>query len=669
MKFDKPTTIDFETFGIMRRPDYPPKPVGCAIKRWGKPGEYLAWGHVNGGNNITQAKAYDIIRQLWLESTPLLMQNALFDVDVAETHVGVVTRPWQTIHDTKFLLFEHDPDGELSLKPAAEKLLGMKPDEQSKVRDWLVKNQPVSGVRITESNFGAYIAYAPGTIVGKYAIGDCVRTEKLYAKLMPEIIERGMLADYDRERALLPVVLLMERTGMRVDDKRLAHDIDYYTKWMNALDAWLQRKLNAPDLNVNSNQQLAQALVAAGFAKAEDLGLTKTGKLRSSKDVLEAAITDDQLFSTLRYRGALKTRLGTFMRPWLATAQRTGGVVYTRWNQVKDESDKGARTGRLSSSPNLQNVPKHEKVLFKRDTDDVKLKRRKPSPPLKLPTLPKVRSYIVPWDKDHVLLDRDYSQQELRILAHFEDGALADAYRADPWLDIHRSATDMINKMLGTAFSRTLIKTVGFAIIYGAGEKRIAAQADCEVPEARAAKRGYLAALPGIKDVQNELYARAARQEPCRTWGGGEFYCEKPAIVKGRVATFEYKMLNYLIQRSAAQCTKEGCIRFVNALREAGLLDKVKFYLTVHDELLVSAHKSVAHRVMALMRTTMESVEFDVPMLSEGKWSTENWAALTVYDEKGVEKWNTSSSKARSAQPTSKPRSTKRRAKAGVSSR
>jgi len=97
-----------------------------------------------------------------------------------------------------------------------------------------------------------------------------------------------------------------------------------------------------------------------------------------------------------------------------------------------------------------------------------------------LPDLPKVRSYIAPF-KGEVLCNRDYSQQELRILGHFEGEVLMDAYNENPWLDLHDHARNLINRMLGTNFARKPIKNTAFGLIYGMGPVKLAIQSDIDV--------------------------------------------------------------------------------------------------------------------------------------------------------------------------------------------
>src|SRR3954447_4334860 len=132
----KPVTIDFETFGILPRPDYPPRPVGVAIKLPGRKARYYAWDHQNGKNNCTREQARSALSKVW--DRPLLFHNAKFDLDVAEVHLGLPLPHWSHIHDTVFLTFLDDPhQRRIDLKSTAQRLLNWPPDERDAVADWL----------------------------------------------------------------------------------------------------------------------------------------------------------------------------------------------------------------------------------------------------------------------------------------------------------------------------------------------------------------------------------------------------------------------------------------------------------------------------------------------------------------------------------------------------
>lgn len=637
-KLPKPVTVDFETEKIVSRPFYPPKPVGVSIKLPGKKAKYYAFGHPT-KNNCTREQAIAALTKVWKHKDGLLFQNGKFDVDVAEVHFGLPIPEWDKIHDSMFLLFLDDPhQKELGLKPSSERLLGMPPEEQDAVGEWLMQHQPVEGVKISRSKsseyyFGAYISYAPGDLVGTYANGDTERTEALFNLLWPKTVERGMLKAYDRERKLMPILLEMERQGVPVDLNRLRHDVKVYNGWRDKVNAWILKRLKAgPDLNLDSGAQLVDAMIAAKVVDIDKMPLTPTGKYQTNKEALLLGVTDKVLLGMLKYRTQLSTCLNTFMQPWLKVAEASGGLIFTTWNQVKapkGDNTAGTRTGRLSSTPNFQNMVKELQAIFAQHEKDLKKAKKLAKCPLVgLPTLPLVRSYIVPF-KGEVFIDRDYSQQEPRILAHFDGGSLMDKYNENPWVDFHDYAKDELEKM-GKFYDRKPVKNTNLGLIYGMGVGKLAEKNNMDIKEAGELKKAILLLYPGLKDMYKDMKAREREGTPVRTWGGREYYCEPPKLVNGRMMHFDFKLVNVIVQGSAADCTKEAIIRY-----HAAKPKHHKIVLNVHDQLTASVPKKEVKMGMEIMRATMESVEFDVPILSEGSTSHTNWAELKDYDKKG----------------------------------
>lgn len=665
-----PTAVDFESYGILSRPEYPPEPVGVAIKPWGKKGRYWAWGHPTGGNNCTKAEAAAALKEAYACPDGILMHHAKFDLDVAEVHFKLAPPPWHKVHDTTFNLFLDDPHiRHVGLKQAAHKLLKMPPEERDVVAEWLVAHQPVEGVRITRTNFGKYIAFCPGDIVGPYALGDVVRTEALFKHLYTSMVVRGMAPAYDRERKLVPVLLDMERGGLRVDVGRLSMEVDRYSVVVRRLEAWVQKRLGiGSDVNLNSAAQLVEALDNAGVADVSAMGLTPGGRVATDKKAMAAGVTDKQLAAVLQYLSQLSTCLNTFMKPWLETARRSGGLIFTNWNQIRGDKS-GARTGRFSSSDtNLQNIPKEFEVLFyslaliteqrkaikgttgmKREDGEKELARllAMPKAPFALPPLPLCRGFIIPYKTGHILVARDYSQQEPRILAHFEDGELMEQYKANPWIDYHDNAKEHLERIFHRVFKRRPVKNINLGIIYGQGIAALAEKNGESYKDTADLRNAIYGLYPGLKDMNLDMRGRAKAGLPIRTWGGREYYCQPPDVVKGKVKTFDYKMVNILVQGSAADCTKEGMIRFITQRGvlsiEAGLryLKKRGWYLLlqVHDELLLSVPEKDMVEAQEALRVAMESVEFDVKILSEGSASNDNWSVMKEYDKKGKMVW------------------------------
>ena len=590
-------TIDFETAPIIG-PGQPPKPVGVAIMKQGRKPRYYAWGHPT-GNNCTMEEAGRVLKDIW--GGPLLFHNAAFDLSVAEKWFGLPVPVG--IHDSMFTLYLVDPHADtISLKPASVKHLGMPPDEQDAVRDWLVGQRIV---RQGQKDWGAHIAQAPGDLVGKYACGDVLRTRGLHDKLFPTLDAR-MREAYYREIRLLPILMANEREGMRLDVARLTKEIPQYETALAKADNWIRERLKAKDLNVDATGDVAAALKAAGIVTA--FKKTPTGRDSTAKGNLTLDMfTDPQVYWVLGYRGRLETVLANSMRPWLASAD-SNGMIHTAWNQVRSTDTGGARgtrTGRLSCS-RFMNIAKAWEGFIQPTA-------------LRLPALPLVRRYILP-DKGQTILHRDYNQQEFRILAHFEDGDLMKEYLRDPRIDYHTKMKALIEERTGLKLERRSVKILNFGILYGMGGPLLASKLGVGVDEALALRKAQKAATPGVAALDASLKALGREGKPIRTWGGRQYYCEPPALVNGQMRSFEYKLLNYLIQGSAADCTKEALIRYHQHPKK-----RARMMVTVHDEINVSS-AAVAEDAEVL-REVMESIEFDVPMLSDMKAGL-NWGDL-----------------------------------------
>jgi DNA polymerase I-like protein with 3'-5' exonuclease and polymerase domains len=613
--------IDFETEGIVGNPIVrPPHPVGCAIWMPGEEPYYYSWGSLHGDNNITWSSFHQYLERIRDCGIPLLFHNAPFDISVwnnsfCNARLGWINQGWRRIHDTLYLVFLADPYAStFSLKPSADRYLGLPPGEQSELHEWILGNIPES----SEKTAGAYICRAPVSLVGPYAIGDVVRTRKLFDLLHAQIVEQEMEAAYDRERRLMPILLQGTSRGIRIDRNLLDYHTDIYTGCETECNNRLSQILGVDCTGDIPDERFADALEACG-AVTEWTLTPKSGKRSLSKDNLRIVRPDVKIL--LEYRNNLQTCLQTFMRPWLVKSAGDGRL-HPNWNQVRQSRgetgfSKGTRTGRLSSDdPNFQNVP----TEFVDHTGT----------PLPVPdglyALPQLRTYCLP-EVDHVWVKRDFSSQEIRIVAHFEDGTLCEAYRANPDLDPHSMAQEMINAMIGVLYARKKIKITSFAIIYGAGAPGLSGQLGSTVEEARSIKGAYLDAMPGIRNLMLDVQARGRRGEAIRTWGGRLYLTEPAKMVAGQWRSFEYKLLNYLIQGSAADQTKEA----INDWEDSRSWEAI-FLATVHDEINISAPKASVEEHMRTLREAMDRDRFDVPMRSEGLIG-ENWAELKEFDD------------------------------------
>lgn len=636
MDLTRIVTIDFETRPIEPRPKYPPEPVGVAIRAVRGHPMYLSWGHPS-GNNVTREQAVDVLRRLVEdEEVQFLFHNAAFELSIFFERLGLPRLPWHRVHDTMFLLFLYDPHAKsLSLKGASEELLNWPAEEQDELHEWIYAHRKELIAeygspefnKITRAKSGAnspaaWIAYAPGDLVGRYAMGDVQRTLALFEFLYPKIRAEGMEAAYDRERRLLPILLENERSGLRVDVEGLRAAVPAYQTALLQVEGQMRAFLGTPDLNFDNDRELAEAFQSCGVVHEDAWVLTKKSKQPSvSKDNLPPESFTDPLFaSAFGYRNRLVTCLKMFMVPWLEQAEANGGYIHTQWNQVRG-SRGGARSGRPSmTKPNLLNVSKSFE-----DRSDGYVHPAE----LQLPPLPLVRDFILP-DEGHLFVHRDFSGQEVRIFAHFESGELAEAYRQNPMLDPHTWVKEAIRRAVGKDLERTRVKNVTFARIYGGGATSVYNQARCSsLNEAKEIMAFHDSAIPGRKILNDEILRIVRRGEPIRTWGGRLYYVEPPSYSKeaGRVQSWDYKLINYLVQGSAADVTKEAVCRWYE---QGGPSYGARFLLTVYDEINISSPRGRARSDMIFLREIMDGMELDVPMRSDGKIG-ESWGKLAKF--------------------------------------
>lgn len=627
MSVPEVVTIDFETQAIQPRPQYPPRPVGVSIKApWTCKSHYYAWGHPS-GNNCDVGDARRELERVWESGLPILFHNAAFDLAVAYERLFLPQLPWHRVHDTMFLLFLCDPHTKsLGLKESAEALLNWPPDERDAISDWIWEHRAqlrndYPGIKISRTkgkvnNAGAMISLVPAGVVGPYAEGDTDRTAALFQHSYRYVQRTGMMAAYDRERRLLPIFMENERVGLRVDLDALAADVPRYQKALVRVECLMRDYLGAPDdLSFDNDRDIAMAFQEAGAIKPDAWVTTKSGQLSVAKDNLPPdAFEDPLLASAFGYRNRLVTCLKMFMVPWLEQAQNNNGYIHTQWNQVRG-SRGGTRTGRPSmTKPNLLNVSK---------AWDGRSDGYEHPDALGLPPLPLTRKYILP-DEGDLFVHRDFDGQELRVFAHFESGELLQQYLANAELDPHGWVLEEVMKLTDriSKEDRTKIKVLNFQSLYGGGLNAISEKLRCSRKEAQEFKNFHDAALPGRKILYEEILRLVRRSEPIRTWGGRLYYCEEPSIVNGRRQTWEYKLINYLIQGSAADITKEAICRW----HEGGGPDGARFLLTVYDEINLSAPEATAGEAMALLKEIMDGIELDCPMRSSGKigpsWGT-----------------------------------------------
>jgi DNA polymerase I-like protein with 3'-5' exonuclease and polymerase domains len=620
----RPIVLDYETMPIGPAPeDRVPEPVSFSLYMPGarKP-KFYAWGHKTGGNNCSKGDAARVLKELYSqlsEETPLLCHNAAFDTAVSERHFDLAVPHWRLFHDTMFLLFLDDPHQRLlGLKPSADHLLDMPPEERDAVKEWILTHKKQLEAEFPEivdrfdgikpSTAAAFIGYAPGNIVGPYADGDVIRTQKLFNLLHKVVtVDRGMGTPYDRERRVMEIFARNSREGIRMDRTKLLNDVEIYEGAQKKVDDWLRKALKAPDLDLDKDRQVADVLDATG--QITEWTLTPTGeKSIAKKNMKLSHFKDRKVAAAYSYRQKCATMLQTFIRPWILYSGYDGWMR-TTWNQVRqaggDGGTNGTRTGRPSSKdPNFLNMPKP--VEDNADRGFVM-----PTHIKGLPELPSVRRYILPDDKKSIIVRRDFNQQELRVLAHYEDGDLLRAYLANPLLDVHDFVRQQILNLLKLDLGRSITKQLNFGYIYGMGIPSLAGRLEKDLEEVKKLRKAQMTAVPGLKGLDDDLKGIGRSGEAIQTWGGRQYYVEPAKIINGILRSFEYKLLNYLIQGSSADITKESIIRYDEMRRDG------RFILTVYDENVLSVPKGAAKKEALILREAMMSIELDVPLMSD----------------------------------------------------
>lgn len=576
----KPATIDFETKPIGKRPDaYPPEPVGLAISVQGK-NKYLAWGH-EVGNNCDKSEAFKVLKQLY-SKYPILCHNGRFDLEVSEKYFGMPLVPHKGWHDSMLLVFLFNPrEPTLKLKELADKWLDMKPQEQDELRDWIYNNVP--GAKKAKSKWGEHIWKAPVSMVGKYAKGDVIRTRKLWEKFYPYVIEMGMLEQYEIEKRVAIKAIEMEREGVNIDIATLEPDL---IKAKRALKRYGREIFKVTgEINLNSPKQKAETFERLGLV--DEWIYTDKGNPSTSMENLILVCNDKQLVRNLDMFSRYTKLIGTYMEPWLTSAQENKGKFYPWFNTIKGDNDKGTYTGRFSS--NFQQVPREPLKGYKH--------------------LPFLRNYIIPDKKSHLLYNRDFSGQEIRILAHYEQGQLLEAYNANANLDPHSFVKNIIESNDGITLERSHVKSCNFLIVYGGGPMALAKNIKVSENKARKIFRLHANAMPGVSELKGELQRMANKGELFQTAGGRVYDFED-----GK----EYVALNTLIQGSAADHSKRALLNIDDMLQAEH--PDARIMLTVHDEFMVTGPKRGKVKLMRDFKAAMEiNSLFDLPMLTDGK--------------------------------------------------
>jgi DNA polymerase I len=388
---------------------------------------------------------------------------------------------------------------------------------------------------------------------------------------------------HELEMPLSLILADMESTGVKVDRNRLKDMNIEIAQKLELLEKNIYQ-LAGEEFNINSPKQL-------GVILFEKLGLssgkkTKTG-YSTSADVLEKLIDDHEIISELLNYRQLGKLQSTYLEGLLKVIHPNTEKIHTRFNQVL------AQTGRLSSiDPNLQNIP------------------------IRLEEGRKIRQAFIPSEKDWVMFAADYSQIELRVLAHIaKDAKLIEAFKED--MDIHtKTAMEVFHVGADdvTSNMRRHAKAVNFGIVYGISDFGLSQSLGITRKEAGQFIDRYLKSYPGVKEYMDDIVKVAKQQGYVSTILHRRRYLPEITHRNFNIRSFaERTAMNTPIQGSAADIIKKAMIDMADRLTKENL--KTRLLLQVHDELIFEAPLDEIEKLKKIVPEVMENaVQLSVPL-------------------------------------------------------
>ncbi|HAN20765.1 MAG TPA: DNA polymerase I [Clostridiales bacterium] len=421
----------------------------------------------------------------------------------------------------------------------------------------------------------------------------------LLEKMLEKAEENNQISLYkDLELPLSLVLAKMEAIGFSVDKKGLEDYLDTLSAWLKQTERSIFAEVGR-EFNINSPKQLGTVLF-------EELHLphfkkTKSGYSTDVEVLEKLRFHKPEVIEPILYYRTVQKLKSTYCEGLLKVISSDDGRIHTTFKQTQ------TMTGRLSSvEPNLQNIPVRQEMGKE------------------------LRRFFVA-KEGHVLIDADYSQIELRVLAHISgDETLIDAFLNNE--DIH---TLTASQVFGVPFNmvtsemRKRAKAVNFGIVYGIGDFSLAEDIGVSRKEAKAYIEGYFAKYPEVKNYMTNIIASSKQAGFVTTLLGRRRYIPDITSPKAQIRAFgERVAMNTPIQGSAADIIKKAMIDTEKALTEAGLASRL--ILQIHDELIVEAPENEALKAAEILKNSMENAyKMSVPL------SVDAHIGKTWYDAKG----------------------------------
>ena len=536
--------------------------------------EHEAWYVPFSGDRAQESAYADVLRPLFAdEGKAKVGQNMKFDILFLRT-LGVEVRGRK--FDTMLLHYLLDAEGRHGMNALAVRYLNYAPIEIESLIGKGAKQLTMDMVGVER--------------VAEYAAEDADVTLQLYHTLRAEVERAEMMSLYERiEEPMIDVLADMEWTGVSIDSEALHRYSATLGVQLAALESEIREMAGEPSLNINSSRQLGELL----FTKmriTDKPKMTKTKQFCTDEEYLQGFAHEHAIVGkVLEYRG-VKKLLSTYIDALPLLVNPVTGHIHTSYNQAV------TATGRLSSAnPNLQNIPIRDAV-------------GRP-----------IRAAFVPSAADRELLSADYSQVELRLMAHLSgDESLCEAFRNGE--DIHAAtAAKIFHKSIDevTSEERRRAKTANFGIIYGISAFGLAQRLDIPRGEAKALIEGYFASYPGVKAYMDDVVARAREDGYVTTLFGRRRYLNDIASRNANARAFaERNAVNAPIQGSAADIMKLAMVGVARRFREEGI--RSKLILQVHDEIVIDLLTAERERVERIVREEMEgAARLSIPLVVE----------------------------------------------------
>ncbi len=570
LKQQKRFVFDLETSSL----DFLDAEIAGIALCW-NPGEasYISVQHESGG--LTKERVLEKLRSVFEDPSVLKIgQNIKYDAMIMEQH-GIAVKG---LHfDTMIASYLVNPTGAHNLDRLAEQYLNY---QMIHIEQLIGKGKKQK--KMTD---------LPAEFVFEYACEDADITFRLY-EIFKDLLKQHNMDRlfYDLEMPLVHVLMRMEQQGVAVDEALLKKLSSYLQGKIEELETSIY-KVAGERFNLNSPQQLGVIL----FDKLEihkELGTrkpsrTKTGQYSTSEKTLERYQQHPVVASIMEYRKLVKLK-NTYLDALPRLIHPRTGRIHTSYNQTV------TATGRLSSSnPNLQNIP------------------------IRTELGKEIRRAFIPSRQDYLILSADYSQIELRIMAHLsEDPTMIENFKKN--LDIHAATASLIFHIPVeevTPDHRRKAKEINFGIIYGMSEYGLASRLGITTDEAKEFIADYFATYPKIGEFMQRMIAEARKKGYVQTMLGRRRYLPEIRNQNRQIREFaERTAINTPIQGSAADLIKKAMIEVQTYIERNNI--PARMLLQVHDELVFEVKESEAEKFAEKVRTIMDNaMKLKVPLV------------------------------------------------------